>query len=143
MNPQQTSSKPAAALKFAVLKNLTSAGTSPGATLKQLAELLAPAKLQGSLKLQLLQDGKLENASSFQVSFGGKKQKSRGGKAAHPVELITTPDTWTEIASGRLAPHDAFLGGRMRVRGDLRLAQLILRQAAGSAGLTFLCREEK
>jgi putative sterol carrier protein len=56
------------------------------------------------------------------------------------VEIITTPETWWEIATGKLAPHDAFLTGRMRVRGDTSMAQNGLKQAAASPeGRTHFC----
>lgn len=139
-NPPQGT---AIGLRFATLKNLTSAGNSPEQTLTRLAELLAPSKIKGTLQLRLLREGKMEGSSVSSVAIGAAKTKG-GAKAAKPtVEVITTPETWSEIASGRLAPHDAFLGGRMRVRGDASAAQRMLKHLAGSEGLTSVCWQEE
>jgi putative sterol carrier protein len=84
----------------------------------------------------------MEGSSVSSVAIGTKSKRS--AKAAKPtVEVITTPEIWKEIASGRLAPHDAFLEGRMRVRGDVRVAQRMVKHLAGAEGLTSVCREEE
>jgi putative sterol carrier protein len=135
--PQSTGSR------FAALKNLTEAGSSPEQTLKRLAELLGPAKMKGVFQLRLLKEGKMAGSSVSTMAIGPGKSK-RSAKPAKPtVEVITTPEIWQEVSSGRLAPHDAFLGGQMRVRGDVRIAQRIVKHLAGSAGLTSVCSEEE
>jgi putative sterol carrier protein len=99
--------------------------------------------MKAVFQLRLLREGKMEGSSVSSVAIGPTKAK-RGRKASRPtVEVITTSDTWKEIASGRLAPHDAFLGGRMRVRGDVRTAQRIVKHLSGSEGLTSVCSEEE
>jgi SCP-2 sterol transfer family len=129
--------------RFAVLKDLTKSGqASPAETLDRLSQLLEPSKIHGTLQLQILEGGSAKKSSAFSVTFGTAKTKS-SPKATlkRTVELITTPETWMEIASGRLAPHDAYLGGRLRVRGSAFLAQSMLKHAAGSDGVTLLCGE--
>jgi putative sterol carrier protein len=144
MDQQRQQSHPhLAALRFATLKNLASSGSSADQTLNRLAELLSQSKLRGTFQLRLLREGKMEGASVHSVAFGSTKAKASTKRSKPTVELITTPETWAEIASGRTAPHDAFLGGRMRVRGDVRVAQLMLKHLAGSEGLTSVCRQEE
>jgi hypothetical protein len=140
-NPSVKSTAPS---RFAVIHNLTTSGrTSPSDTLKRLAELLGPSKLHGTIRIRLLDGGKVEDAPIHTVTVGGGKAKHGSKSAAKTtVELITTPETWAEIAAGRLAPHDAFLGGLMRVRGSVGLAQRMLKHVAGSDGATYICREE-
>jgi putative sterol carrier protein len=41
------------------------------------------------------------------------------------VEIITRAETWWEIADGRLSPLEAFVKGRLRVRGKIELAKRI------------------
>ena len=55
------------------------------------------------------------------------------------VEVITTPETWLAIASGELAPLDAFTGGKMRVRGDYQLARRVMAHLAAGPGRTDFC----
>jgi len=144
-NENKPASDPATALRFAVIKDLTASGRhSPKDTMNRLRELLASTKLRGTLHLQLLEGGDPKNAATHTVTLGAEKPKT-GSKATakRTVELITTPEIWAQIASGRLAPHDAFLSGRMRVRGSAALAQTMLRHVAASDGLTTLCREEE
>jgi putative sterol carrier protein len=140
-----TTFKPPTSLRFAVLKDLTNSGrSSPAEALHRLGELLGPSKVHGTLHLRLLQSGAASDASAFSVTFGKAKGKSTPKAALkRTVEIITTPETWAEIAGGRMAPHDAFLSGRMRMRGNVALAQTLIRHVAGSAGITSLCGEEE
>jgi len=48
------------------------------------------------------------------------------------LEIVLRQDTWREIASGQLSPVDAYLGGRMRVRGDYELGKRLLRSVSSS-----------
>jgi putative sterol carrier protein len=130
-------------LRFATIKDLTRGGKATIAeTAKNLVEELAGSKTKGIFRLSLIA-GKEKGPAVYDVPLGRAKAKGTTKASAKPtVELITTSETWIEIASGRLAPHDAFLGGRMRVRGNAFTAQRLLKYLAGSEGRTFLCREK-
>jgi len=143
MTPQKhESAKPVTSFRFAAIKDLTRGGKASAAeTAKNLGEQLGASKAKGTLRLSLMEGGNAANTTSYDVPLGGAKAKA--AKAKPVIELITTPETWMEIASGRLAPHDAFLGGRMRVRGNAFTAQRLLKHIAGTEGRTFLCREEE
>ena len=137
--------RPASGIRFAVLKDLSFRGrVSPEETIKRMGELLSKSNLKGTFHLRIVDGGSVADAPVFRMNLGGAKAAKAGAKAAakSTVEVITTSATWSEIASGRLAPHDAFLGGRMRVRGNAGLAQRMLKHLAGSEGSTFLCRED-
>ncbi len=139
--------RPASGMRFAVLKDLRSKGqASPEETIKRMGELLSKSNIKGTFHLRIVDGGSVADAPVFSVNLGGAKaaKAKAGAKAAtkSTVEVITTSATWSEIASGRLAPHDAFLGGRMRVRGNAGLAQRMLKHLAGDEGSTFLCRED-
>jgi putative sterol carrier protein len=145
MTPEQHEpAKSVTSLRFATIKDLTRGGKASAAeTAKNLGEQLAAVKAKGTLRLSLLEGGKAANTTSYDVPLGGAKAKGTKSPVKPTIELITTPETWMEIASGRLAPHDAFFGGRMRVRGKAFTAQHMLKYIAGSEGRTFLCREEE
>jgi len=53
------------------------------------------------------------------------------------VEIITRAETWWEIAEARLSPLEAFVTGRLRVRGNLERAKTVflIDLAAGPAKL--------
>jgi putative sterol carrier protein len=137
--------KPVTSLRFAAIRDLTRGGkASTAETAKNLGEQLASAKAQGTLRLTLIEGGNISSATVYDVPLGASKSKGTTKTSAKPaIELITKAETWMEIASGRLAPHDALLGGRMRVRGNAFAAQRLLKHIACSQGRTFLCREEE
>src|ERR1700690_3474072 len=126
---------------FAVLKDLTAGVKSdPRSTFDRLAELLAPSKLRGTLQIWLVSDEPSQAESCFRLTSAAKKWSvSTAAAKKVNVELAMKPEVWSQIASGRLAPHDAFLSGRMRVRGNTALAQEMLKHLAGSSGRTHLC----
>lgn len=129
--------------EFAVIKDLTGSGRKDvPKTFERLAELLHASGIRGSLQVQVLEDEAGEKKSYVNVKLGAGQQKTSTRALSKPnVELITHPETWMEIASGQLAPIEAFLQGRMRVRGNTTLALKMLRHVAGSPGRTYLCRE--
>jgi len=130
-------------VKFAMLKDLRSGGaTSPGETLTKLGQLLAAAKLKGSLQLRLVSSGSSasDEGPVFNVTLAAGKAQSGTKPVPKPsVEIVTTPETWNDIASGKLSPLEALVRGRMRLRGNQRLAQLMFQHAAGSEGRTYIC----
>ena len=50
------------------------------------------------------------------------------------LEIITDKDTWLEIVEGRLPPIEAFGQGRLRIRGDLKLARIFASRMAATGG---------
>jgi putative sterol carrier protein len=129
--------------EFAVIKDLTGSGRKDvPKTFERLAELLGASGIRGSLQVQVLEDEAGEKKSYVNVKLGAGQQKTSTRALSKPgVELITRPETWMAIASGRLAPIEAFLQGNMRIRGNTSLALKMLKHVAGSPGRTYLCRE--
>ena len=124
---------------FALVQDLTSKGDLAG-TFSRLGELLAPAGLQGSIRVQLVDRLGLEQRSYFTLTIANKKAKLSIASSGKPdVELITTREIWWEIAKGKMAPHDAFFKGLMRVRGKGGLAQDMLKQVS-TGGRTHFCK---
>ena len=128
--------------RFAMIKDLTAPGPRDIAkTIDRLGELLAPSQRRATFQLRLVHDTAGDQTSCVKLVLDAGKATTSSEPVDNPdVEIITTPDTWWEMATGRLAPHEAFLGGRMRLRGDARRAQDMLKQVAASPeGRTHLC----
>lgn len=47
---------------------------------------------------------------------------------APAFEVITDEATWAAIARGQIAPLEAFVGGKLRVRGNIELARSVVRR---------------
>src|SRR5229473_188591 len=119
---------------FAVLPDLTAPGPRDVLkTIDRLGELLAPSQRHATIQLRLLHDAVGDQTSCVRLTLDAGKASPSPEPIDNPdIELITTPEVWWEMATGKLAPHDAFLGGRMRVRGDTRVAQDILKEVTAS-----------
>jgi hypothetical protein len=129
---------------FAVIRDLrVGKKVSPSHTIARLGELLGSSNIRGTIQLRLLDKATGKEQSLLNVTLNGVKAKTGIRPIGKPdVELVTTPETWSEIASGQLPPILAFLSGRMRVRGNVRLAQVVHRHLAEGPGRTYLCGEE-
>jgi putative sterol carrier protein len=123
---------------FIKFKPLVDAVTSSQlvASFDRLAELLKGASFSGNARITLVGGPQTQ---SFTVSLqkGSAKVDSDAKKA--DFEIITTPETWLVIAQGDLAPLDAFTQGKMRVRGDYRLGQRIMKRLAANDGRSTFC----
>jgi hypothetical protein len=128
---------------FAVIKDLRVGNdASPERTINRLGELLSPSKIRGALQLRLLHVHTGAQRSVLNVVLDGTGFKCGTEPIDKPdLELLTTAEVWAEIARGELSPIAAFLAGRMRVRGDMRLAQKVHKHMAAGAGRTQLCGE--
>src|SRR5215469_12576635 len=117
MKPEKESSS-FSARGFATVKDLSAGGRNDMAgTFKSLGELLETSRLRGTLQVRLVGQGQAQE-SCFRVTFAHGKSAVGNTPAKKPhVELIMKPETWAQIAAGRLAPIDALLDGLMRLRG--------------------------
>ena len=124
--------------RFACLKDLTDggkAGLTDGFT--AMAALLESAGFDIGMEFQI-RVGETFQAFSLRVADA----RSAAGTGSLPdadVVVITTEETWQEIARGGLSPLEAFGAGRMRLRGDTRLAVKALKHLAGTPGRTEIC----
>jgi putative sterol carrier protein len=75
---------------------------------------------------------------SLRVTDGRPTAGAEPAADAH-IGLLTTEETWNEIAAGRLSPLDAFGDGKLRLRGDTRLASRLLEHLAGTPGRVQIC----
>ena len=123
-------------------------GASPedfSASLKALLDRLDGADLQGRLRVSLVAPG---NTDTWDVDLRARQQarveggrRARGNAGAPDLEVIVAATTWSEIATGQLAPLEAFARGQLRFRGDADLANALyegLKDDRG--GLTTVCK---
>jgi putative sterol carrier protein len=52
-------------------------------------------------------------------------------RSAPDLEIITSEGTWHRIASGQLEPMAAFIAGELRFRGEVAVANRVVRQLRG------------
>jgi len=114
--------------EYVMLQRLTEPRRSELATtFHRVGEILAKAALRKPAQLHF---SIVDNESgeplvwSVAVAKGTSKVVQKRTERAD-VEIITTRDTWWQIADGRLSPLDAFVKGLLRVRGDLNLAKRV------------------
>ena len=51
---------------------------------------------------------------------------------APDLEIITQTNTWRQISEGSLSPLGAFVGGKLRVRGDIELGKRLFKRLTHS-----------
>lgn len=121
---------------YALVRSLTDAnGSDAEETVRRLAAEMTDAGESGSLRLSL--GGHEEGAErrAWMLSLdGGDAEVGANGSSAD-VELLTALETFQRMADGSYSPVQAFLDGKLRVRGDVSLGKRILRHLAGPGGL--------
>jgi putative sterol carrier protein len=123
---------------FVKLKPLLStvASSQLAASFDQMTKLLHGAPFSGTARFTLVSD---PQPQSFTISIHEGSAKVDAEAEKVDFEIVTTPETWLAIAEGNLAPLDAFMQGKMRVRGDYKLGQRIMKRLAASDGRTDFC----
>jgi putative sterol carrier protein len=99
-------------------------------SLQRLADLFSGGSSSGTVGFRI-RSGSTTNHWSLHVRPGGSKV-SKGPAQQPNLELLLSAETWLEIAAGGVSPLDMLTQGRLRVRGDLRLARDLLRAVATS-----------
>jgi putative sterol carrier protein len=128
----------AARPRFAALRDLTAGGTASLAdSFANLGSALADAGVDAVIEYQI-GDGEPYQRFSIRVADG---TSSVSGEALAGVQLraIMAEQTWRQIASGAMAPADAFCDGLLRVQGDTSLGVTMLKHLAGTPGRIGIC----
>jgi putative sterol carrier protein len=104
---------------------LASTSADASGSLEQLARQIGSARLTGVMQLTINDDGGGGLDRCLVMSpLGCEVLQDRADRP--DLEIIVPTDTWQQIASGLVSPLEAFGSGRMRVRGDIRLARQIV-----------------
>jgi SCP-2 sterol transfer family len=114
---------------FAPLKPLAADGDDPAKGIEMLSHALADFPEPLRLHVRLVSAGDDDEVvEHWEVQAGPKgaraQQKEPDGA---DVIVVMRPETWVEIAQGRLAPYEALYTGRLRVGGDFEAAKAITR----------------
>jgi putative sterol carrier protein len=87
---------------------------------------------RGVLQVSLSHNG---NGGRHRWAVSLEDHQARAVGADRPdVEMLTSVETFWQLADGSYSPVEAFLNGRLRVRGDKQLGKRVLRHLAGPEG---------
>jgi putative sterol carrier protein len=112
------------------LPNLLGGKRAPDASFKRVAQALSKSKRTASVQFTL---GSASRARYWTVVMSPKGASASAGPAEKPtLEIVTDSASWTEIASGKLSPLEAFARGKLRVLGSIELARLVARSLSTS-----------
>lgn len=119
---------------FARLKPLAEGRDDPGKALKALAKALSGFRTAIDVHVRLVSGDDGETVEHWHVKGGHKSAKAeRKAPRKSDVTVVMRPETWMEIAQGRLAPYDALYTGRLRVGGDLDAAKAMVKHLTDPA----------
>ena len=106
-------------------------------TFQRMAKALAGSREEGHFQARILGKGA---ELCWNIGLGGKSFEVGRQRMHRPdVEIVARPDTWWQIAEGTLSPLDAFLAGKMRVRGNRGFAQRLFKRLATPGGRHSIC----
>jgi putative sterol carrier protein len=96
-------------------------------TFQRVAEILSKSRNGRPLQLQFsILDKNSEQPTPWSVAITKEGAEVAQEAAERPdVEIITAADTWWQIADGQLSPIEAFIAGRLRVRGNIERAKRV------------------
>lgn len=134
MKQRTSSNTPAEFVKF---KNLTRSNRDLDGTFQQMGKLLEKCHLKAKLQFRII-DGEEAQYFSLDVSNNNSKVQNKAVEK-FDFEVITTEDTWWQIASGTLAPLQALGNGQLRFRGDIAIGQRVMRHLAGAGSVVEIC----
>lgn len=122
---------------YALVRSLTDGQAGdPEATVRRFAETMAGAGESGTVRLSVgdPEEGGQRRAWMVSLDKGGVEDGTDRSRRSD-LELVTALETGQRMAEGSYSPVQAFLDGKLRVRGDVSLGRRILRHLAGPEGL--------
>lgn len=104
-------------------------------TLERVAKALADSGEEGLVQVRMVGE---QGPRHFHFKLTPKRCALQMEAAEKPtLELITRRETAWSVLDGSLSPLEAFLRGKMRIRGDAALGRRLLRQLASSPSAKF------
>lgn len=92
----------------------------------RMAKKLSGTKRAGVIQFRLT---KGRQARCWSLALSPKECRVIDSEVDAPTfEVITSEKTWAAIASGQIAPLEAFVSGKLRVRGNIEMARSIVRR---------------
>ncbi|MGA7203594.1 MAG: SCP2 sterol-binding domain-containing protein [Specibacter sp.] len=118
---------------FACLTPLATPADDTAASLTALSQALSTFSTAVTVSVRLL-GGEDETVEHWDVQAGSGGAKAVAGQPRTPdVIVVMRPETWQQIAQGRLAPYEALYAGKLRVGGDFDVAKAITRHLSDPA----------
>ncbi len=117
---------------------LRSKSSEPQEAMGALVKAMHGLPGKGRLRITCVADGQ---STSWTVHHQRKKAVLERARSGTPtLEVITNDETARAILAGRLSPLEAFIQNRLRIRGDVQYARLLLRRLAVRPGMsTEIC----
>lgn len=123
--------------QYATLRPLTKAGvTDLGKGFQRMLGSLKKSEDRGRIQFRIV-DRKPEHW--VLDLYPGRSTVRRAEVRDPDFELVTRKETWDAIASGTLSPAEAFLHGKMRIRGDVQLGKRVFERLAAPGGDFEIC----
>ena len=92
----------------------------------RMAKKLSGTKRAGVIQFRLT---KRRRTRCWSLALSPKECRVIDSEVDNPAfEVITSEDTWSAIAGGQIAPLEAFVSGKLRIRGDIEMARSIFRR---------------
>lgn len=123
---------------FATLKPIADVGDDAAKGLRKLSQVLSDYPSPIRLAVRLVSggggSGVDEVVEHWEVRTGLKTAKPRRKELTDAdVVVVMRPETWLQIAQGKLAPYEALYTGRLRVGGDFEAAKALTRHLSDPA----------
>jgi hypothetical protein len=123
---------------FAPLKPIAGEGDDAAKGLQKLSQALSDYPSPLRLNVRLVSGGNDcgadESVEHWEVQAGSKTARARQKEPKDAdVIVVMRPETWMQIAQGKLGPYEALYSGRLRVGGDFEAAKALTRYLSDPA----------
>jgi putative sterol carrier protein len=126
--------EPGSLSAFGRLKPFAGSQDDAAKTLQKLAAALSDYASSVRLQFRLIAAKDGEPVEHWEVRGGAKNAKAHQKKTKNAdVIIVLRPETWMQIAQGRLAPYEALYTGKLRVGGDFEMAKAITKHLTDPA----------
>ena len=103
-------------------------------TVRRMSEQLGAAGERGTLRLAMGDNDGNAPREVWDIALVEGTARSGEHAGGGDVEVLTAPATFAQFADGSYSPVQAFLDGKLRIRGDVDVAKRLLRHLAGPEG---------
>jgi hypothetical protein len=115
--------------------DLMAGGGGLSRSFERIADSVGATKAQGLIRVSIREGDGLRSWWLELSPDGCRVVEAR--RESPTLELLTQADVWSQVASGELTPLEAFVMGKLRVRGDLRIARIFVRKLRDASPAPF------
>jgi putative sterol carrier protein len=107
--------------EYVRLRRLADGKSGVKASLEGMVSSLGATKEKGKIQLSLVSG---DDRKHWSIDLSGKEGRIAQAASKSPeLEVVMSEETWLQIASGEVPPHEAYGRGMISVRGDLELGR--------------------